>query len=158
MTKDTPLFSQVAQNVADRLTKSLKIMLTKKKDGKKAGFPRFKSMKRMKSFCYPQMGFKLNERLKLSGLGNISIKKHRNIEGEIKTLTIKKTPTGKWFAVFTSEIDEALPNKKQGQEVGIDLGIEQFAYFSDGTVIENPRPIERRIVQWSIEALLQSDI
>ncbi len=88
----------------------------------KAGFPRFKSIERMKSFTYPQFGFKLNDRLKLSGIGSITIKKHRDILGEIKTLTIKKTPSGRWYAIFTSEMGVEAPRENQGPEVGLDLG------------------------------------
>ena len=54
LTKDTGLYSQVAQNVADRLAKSLYGMISMKKAGKKAGFPRFKPIERVKSFTYPQ--------------------------------------------------------------------------------------------------------
>jgi putative transposase len=141
--KETGLFSQVAQNVADRLVKSLRGMLARKKAGKKAGFPRFKSIDRMRSFTYPQFGFRLGEHLELSGLEDIPIKKHREIKGKIKTLTIKKSPSGKWFAVFTSEVEESVTQKKAGPAAGIDVGIEHFAYLSDGATIENPRYLKQ---------------
>lgn len=135
LTKDAPLFSQVAQNVADRLTKSLKGTIARKKAGKKTGFPRFKPIERVKSFTFPQFGFRLNEKLELSDIGKISIKKHRELQGNIKTLTIKKS--GRWFAIFTTEIEKDIP-QKNGPAAGIDLGIEHFAYLSDKTIIENP--------------------
>ncbi|MEW5996438.1 MAG: transposase [Candidatus Micrarchaeota archaeon] len=141
-TKGTPLFSQVAQNVADRLVKCLRGMMLKRKAGMKAGFPRFKTMERMKSFTYPQFGFVLDEKLELSGIGKIQIEKHREIAGKIKTLTIKRMPSGKWFAIFTSEIEEKRVPKKDGPPVGIDLGIENFACLSDGTMLENPRHLK----------------
>lgn len=118
-------------------------MLAKKNAGLAAGFPRFKSIERMRSFTYPQFGFKLNERLELSGIGPVSIKKHRALEGKIKTLTIKKSPSGKWFAIFTSELDAPRLKKKEGPVVGIDIGVENFAYLSDGDIIENPRHLEK---------------
>jgi putative transposase len=142
-TKGVGVFSQVAQNVADKLVKSLKGMIAKKKIGKKAGFPRFKSFERMRSFTYPQFGFKLSDKLGLSGLGSIMIKKHRNIQGQIKTLTIKKSPSRKWFAIFNSELEIAEPKKKQKPKTGIDLGIEYFAYLSDESKIENPRHLKK---------------
>jgi putative transposase len=138
-TKGTPIFSQVAQNVADRLAKSLKGMNARKEAGKKAGFPRFKPIERIKSFTYPQFGFKLGGRLELSGIGSISIKKHRELQGKVKTLTIKKSPSGKWYAVFATETEMALPERKEGPKVGIDLGIEHFGYLADGEIIANPR-------------------
>jgi putative transposase len=150
-TKGSPLFSQVGQNVADRLVKSLKVMLAKKKTGKKAGFPRFKSIERAKSFTYPQFGFSLNGILELSGIGAIPIKKHRNMQGKVKTLTIKKSPSGKWFALFTTELEITKPKKKEGPKTGIDLGVEYFAYLSDGTVVENPRHLKNAEQKLSIE-------
>jgi len=144
LTKEREIYSQVAQNVADRLTKSLKGTVARKKAGQKAGFPRFKPIERVKSFTYPQFGFRLNEKLELSGIGSIAIKKHRDIQGEMKTLTIKKTPSGRWFALFTTEIEKEIPQKKQGgPAAGIDLGIEHFAYLSDKTIIENPRHLKQ---------------
>ncbi len=142
-TKGTLLFSQIAQNIADRLFKSIRGMVLRKKAGMKAGFPRFKSIERTKSFTYPQFGFKLDEKLELSGIGKVSIKKHREVKGKIKTVTVKKYPSGKWFAIFTSEIEENHSPKKLGEAVGLDLGVEHFAYLSDGTAIENPKHLKQ---------------
>ncbi|MFH1394346.1 MAG: transposase [Candidatus Micrarchaeota archaeon] len=143
LTKETSLFSQVSQNVADRLVKSLKGMISRRKAGKKAGFPRFKSIERVTSFTYPQFGFKLDKKLQLSKIGSLAIKKHRHIQGKIKTLTVKKTHSGKWFAVFTSELEKTKPGKSRKPAVGIDLGIETFAYLSDGKTVENPRHLKQ---------------
>jgi len=143
LTKETTIFSQVAQNVADRLVKSLKGMIARKKAGKRTGFPRFKSVDRMKSFTYPQFGFELTDRLELSDVGSIAIKKHREMKGKIKTLTIKRSPSEKWFAVFATETDAEAPARREGLKVGIDLGIEHFGYLSDGKIIENPRHLKR---------------
>jgi len=142
-TKEIPLFSQVAQNVADRLVKSLKRVNARKKAGLKVGFPRFKPLERMKSFTYPQFGFRLYERLELSAIGSVSIKKHRQMQGEIKTLTIKKMPSGKWFAIFTTETELVAPCRKIGPVIGVDLGVEHFACLSNGEAIENPRHLRQ---------------
>jgi len=143
LTKDTALFSQVAQNVADRLTKSLKGVIARKKVGIKAGFPRFKPIERIKSLTYPQFGFRLDKRLNVSAIGSIPIKKHRQMQGQVKILTIKKTASGKWFAVFTTETEVPATSRKTGLEAGIDLGVEHFAYLSDGKIIENPRHLKQ---------------
>jgi len=140
--KGTVLFSQVAQNVADRLVKSLKGVISRKKAGKRAGFPRFKSVDRIKSFTYPQFGFKFDDKLDLSDIGSIAIKKHRDLQGKIKTLIIKKLPSEKWFAIFTTEIEGSGVIKKEEAKVGIDLGIDNFGYLSDGGIIENPRHLK----------------
>jgi putative transposase len=147
LTKRSILFSQVAQNVNERLLKSLKGTVSRKKAGRKAGFPRFKSSDRVKSFTYPQFGFKLSEKLHLSKIGAISIKKHRDLVGLIKTLTIKKSPAGRWYAIFISEIGIEHPKRKEQKEVGIDLGVEHYAHLSDDVIIENPRHLKKAEVR-----------
>jgi putative transposase len=149
-TKGANVFSQVAQNVADRIYKSMLGMQGRKRAGLRAGFPRFKLEGRVKSFTYPQFGFSLGNTLHIFGIGKIRMRKHREVEGKIKTLTIKKSPSGKWFAILTSGM-EKIPEKPRKpfepggarSAVGIDLGIGHFAYLSDGRVIGNPRHLRR---------------
>jgi putative transposase len=63
---------------------------------------------------------------------------HRPIEGTIKTLTIRRSSTGKWYACFSVEYEPSpLPQKET--TVGIDVGLESFATLSTGEKIENPR-------------------
>jgi len=59
MVKHQGLFSQVAQELVDRLVDATFRFVGMKKAGEDCGFPRFKSIERMKSLCYPQMGFRL---------------------------------------------------------------------------------------------------
>ncbi|MBI3413269.1 MAG: transposase, partial [Candidatus Aenigmarchaeota archaeon] len=100
MVKNCGLYSQVAQTLSHRLQNALWRMVKMRKQGKECGYPRFKSIDRMKSLNYPQAGFKLGRKLKVTPFGEISIKKHREIEGKVKTLTLKKESSGKWFATF----------------------------------------------------------
>ena len=89
MVKRQGLFSQVAQELVDRLVDATWRFVKLKKEGKDCGFPRFKSFDRLKSLCYPQMGFKLeNNRLKVTPFGEIKLKLHRQVKGKIKTLTL----------------------------------------------------------------------
>lgn len=139
LTKKSGLYAQTAQKVACRLHSALKRISQMRKLGKKAGFPRFKNIDRMKSLNYPQGGFWLYEKLKVTPFGLISIRKHREIEGKIKTLTLKRESSGKWFAIFVAE-QEAMPFvSNNGGKIGIDLGLKQFAVLSNGERIQNPR-------------------
>ena len=73
-------------------------------------------------------------------IGDIKIKLHRQIEGRIKRLTIRKAATGKWFACFSVEIEDLpKPPWKDGSIVGIDVGLASFATLSNGEKIPNPR-------------------
>ncbi len=82
--------SQVLQNVVDRLDKAFQAFFRRCKSGDKPGFPRFRGVHRYNSFCFPQSGFSLADgRLKLSKVGNLRLVSHREIEGEIKTCTLR---------------------------------------------------------------------
>jgi len=143
MVKGAGLFSQVAQTLSHRLQKALWRMVKLKKQGKKCGYPRFKSIDRMKSLNYPQAGFKLDKKLKVTPFGEISIKQHREIKGKIKTLTLKREPSGKWFAIFSVETAPRTQRISNGEQIGIDLGLRTFATLSNGDVIKNPRHLKQ---------------
>ena len=114
MVKNTELYSQVAQTLSHRLQNALWRMVRMRKQDKKCGYPRFKSIDRIKSLNYPQAGFKLDKKLKVTPFGEINIKQHRKIEGKIKTLVLKKEPSGKWFAVFCAETNLQTPKINNG--------------------------------------------
>src|SRR3984893_10810793 len=131
--------SQVLQNVVDRLDKSFQAFFRRYKAGEKPGFPRFRGEHRYNSFCYPQSGFTLlGKELKLSKIGCVRIKRHRLIEGEIKTCTLRRKPSGNWTVSFSCEA-KVKPQTVTQKAVGIDVGLKHFATFSDGRKIENPR-------------------
>ena len=134
------IHSQVLQDVLRRLDKAFQAFFRRVKEQRdKAGFPRFRSYKRYDSFTYTQSGFALKEdKLRLSKLGNIKIRLHRPIEGKVKTLTITRSATGKWFACFSVECD-VQPLPANDRAVGIDVGLNSFATLSTGEQIANPR-------------------
>jgi len=135
----TQVYSQVLQNISKRIRDGYTNFHARRRAGLKAGLPRFKKYGRYKSITYPQSGFKVEDgKLHLSKIGNIKIRLHRPVEGEVKTLTVKRHPSGKWFACFSC-IVEVEPREKPFEDVGIDVGLNSYAVLSDGTRIENPR-------------------
>ncbi len=143
MVKDYGLYSQVQQEVAHRVYNSVMRVFKLKKKGVKSGFPRFKAFDRMKSLYYPQFGFSLGSKLEVTPFGRISIRKHREVKDEIKTLVLKRESSGKWFAVFTVEEDCRKPRKNSGEAVGVDLGLKTFATLSNGVEVGNPRHLRK---------------
>jgi putative transposase len=131
--------SQVLQDTLKRLDKAFAAFFRRVKAGDKAGFPRFRSRSRYNSFTFPQSGFAIESgKLKLSKIGKIKIKLHREIEGKIKTCTISQNSTGKWFACLPVECEaQALPASQEN--VGIDVGLKEFAVLSNGEAITNPK-------------------
>ena len=120
MAKNYGMYSQVQQNVAHKVIDAVWRMITLRKKGIDCGFPRFKSVDRMKSLHYPQNdnGFNLGNKLKVTPFGELSIVQHRKIKGDIKTLTIKREPTGKWFAIFTAEREARIRKNRGGKKIG----------------------------------------
>lgn len=128
----------VLQNVVKKLQRSFERMWELG-----SGFPRFKNTKRYRSFQFNNTGFSLAGRyLQLSKIGNIKVRLSREIPkgAVIKSLTVKQTVSG-WHACFAVEVPtNPLPVSELA--VGIDVGIENFAALSDGTMIQNPRHYE----------------
>jgi putative transposase len=129
----------VLQNVIKKLQRSFENMWERG-----ARFPRFKPFHRYNSFLFNNTGFQLAGRyLQLSKIGNVKLRLSREIpeDAVIKTLSIKKSVSG-WYACFAVEVP-AQPLLKSDAVVGLDLGIENFAALSDGTMIQNPRFYEQ---------------
>jgi putative transposase len=76
--------------------------------------------------------------LQLSKVDNVPVVLHRPLEGTPKTITIKRSRTGKWYAPITCEWAPT-PLPACPAQVGIDVGLHTFATFSDGETIANPR-------------------
>jgi putative transposase len=150
LTKGKEIYSKVAQPVADRFFRNLSVLAAarKKKGRKVVGNLRFKSKEQYKTFTYNQSGFKIiddGKLLKLSKIGKIKIMLHRNIIGKIKEVHIKHEKSGKWFAIFVCR-EQAFASQcflARERIIGIDVGINNFVYDSDGGVSENPAFLRR---------------
>jgi len=136
--------SHVLQNVAMRVDLAFKAFFRRCKAGEKPGYPRFKGKGWYKSFTYPDSGFSVPAGgfVRLSKIGLVGIKYHRPIEGVVKTCTVSRTQTGKWFVSFSCVV-EPTPLPFNELEVGVDMGLATFATFSDGIKIANPRFFKR---------------
>ena len=140
------VYSQVLQQVSERVDLAFKGFFRRLKDkskiGEKAGFPRYKNENRYDSITYPQFsnGCRLDEKgLRLGSIGCIRVVQHRPLEGVPKSCTITRTATGKWFASISCDIGEPIPCTEDRPPVGIDVGLTSFAVTSDGQKIENQR-------------------
>lgn len=108
-------------------------------------FPNFKKKSKKQSFSVPQH-FNINTKTKLlhiPKLTPIRIILHREIEGIIKSITISKTPSGKYFASILCEIEKSIEPKKKGNQIGIDLGIKSFLVTSDNERVDAPKYLRK---------------
>ncbi len=125
--------SQVLQNTLKRLDRSFKNFFNG------FGYPRFKGRNRYDSFTYPQSGFELEDgKLNLSKIGTMRIILHREMEGNIKTCTIKKD-VDQWYAIFTVEIEKTIEQVELQSKIGIDVGLISLLTLSNGEKIEPPK-------------------
>ncbi len=135
------LHSQVIQNVSKRVSDAYRHFFRRckeRKQGKKVkvGFPRFKKF--VASLTYPQSGFKIErKKISLSKIGNVDFVNHREIEGKVKTLTIKKTKSQEWYITVAVEREDKAFISNGKPQVGIDLGIEKYAALSDNIIHQN---------------------
>jgi putative transposase len=135
------IHSHILQNVVADLDKAFQAFFRRVKAGEDPGYPRFKGDNRFAGFGFKEYGngFKIDgRRLKLSGIGRLAVRWHREIEGTIKTARIYRR-AGKWFVTFACEVKKPEPLPETGTECGIDVGLIRLATLSNGEEIENPR-------------------
>ena len=100
------------------------------------------------------MYFLLNYPIFLPKLKFVDIDLHREYKGEIKTVTVSKTVTNKYFVSILVETTQDKPEKKPITEdtaVGIDLGIKDFCITSDGKKFENQDFLKSSMRQLRVE-------
>ncbi|MDR6223823.1 RNA-guided endonuclease InsQ/TnpB family protein [Methanococcoides alaskense] len=134
----TEVFSQIKQDVLRRLGKSFDAFFRRCKTGETPGYPRFKGKDRYNSFTYPQSGFKIEgTKLKLSKIGNIKIKQHREIEGKIKTCSIKRE-VDQWYAVLSVDMGANPEKIDPATSIGVDVGLNSCISLSNGEKFDSP--------------------
>jgi len=140
------VYGHVLRNVLRRVDASFQNFFRRVKNGEnKVGYPRFQGRNRYDSFTYPDpygIGYRIEgAKLILSKIGSIRIFQHREIEGKVKTCTIKRDGD-QWYASFSAEIPD-VEKKEIKTSVGVDVGITTLATLSDGAEIENPKTLDK---------------
>lgn len=130
------------QNSLKNLDRAYKKFFTKH-----TGYPRFKSKKdRYKSYRTSYNATSaggnirfLDKHIKLPKLGYVKTKGKQIPQGRILNATISQEPNGHYYcSICCTDVEfEQLP--KTNENIGIDLGLIDFAIMSDGIKIENPR-------------------
>jgi putative transposase len=126
--------SQVLQASIKNLDKAFQAFFKKQR-----GFPKFKNKNRKQSIHIPQnLSVESNQLFIPKLKSGIEIVLHRNFNGKIKTSTISKTKTNKYFvSICVEESIKELP--KTDKSIGIDLGIKTFAVLSNGEEIQKQK-------------------
>ena len=141
------IYSQSLQQVLKRLDGAYQNFFRRAKQGETPGFPRYKSVDRMRSICFPQsdltgFGVKLleNKSLKIYGIpGEVKVIWHRPFQGRCQQVTIVKQSGNYYIVLSCDDIPlETLPST--GKTIAIDMGIDSFVTLDDGTKFHHPRP------------------
>ncbi|MFD2858634.1 RNA-guided endonuclease InsQ/TnpB family protein [Salininema proteolyticum] len=132
----------------DRAYRNFFDSLNGKRQGPRVGPPRFKRRTGTQTAEYTRRGFSVkdNGRLYIAKVGDLRVAWSRELPSDPSSVTVVKTPTGKYFASFVVAVEDEtdfLDPLPDGAETGIDLGLKSFAVLRGGKTIENPRFFRR---------------
>lgn len=124
------------------------------KKGNNQGFPKYKSKRNpkrsFKSKCVNNNIYIKGNLIKLPKLKWVKAKVTKIIDGKILNATISSTPTGKYFVSICCKVDiEELD--KVDFNIGIDLGLKEFAICSNGDIYNNPKWIRKANYRLKLE-------
>lgn len=141
------LNSQAIQDVAERIDRSYKAFFDHVKQGRsgRKSPPHFCKRKNYKSFTLKQTGYKIDGSTIYIMGRRYKFFKSRDIEGNIKTVTVKKMPTGEWYLCVTTDHEAKRNYAQTGNAVGIDFGFKDFLVLSDGTKTQSPEYLKQSL-------------
>ena len=137
--------SQAVQDICQRIEKAYQLFFKNHKKGVRP--PNFKKVSKYKSFTLKQAGYKFlgGNRIKI-GSRVYQYWNSREIEGKVKTLTIKRTSLGELFIIVVVDNIVELEVKSETSRIaGFDFGLKVFLTVSDGTQIESPQFLKQSL-------------
>jgi putative transposase len=139
------LGSQAIQDIVERIDRAYKLFFkaTKKKSkglSRRVSPPNFKKSRKYKSFTLKQAGYELLGENKIRiGDKVYTYWNSREIQGKIKTVTVKRDALGDIHLYIACEVPETSQNRiMTGKSAGCDFGLKTFLTLSDGTTEQSP--------------------
>ncbi|MDX1934716.1 MAG: transposase [Capsulimonadales bacterium] len=129
------------QRTLRRLDRAFQAFFRRLKTGEKARYPRFRGYGQFDSVDFTiGDGAKLTKEGKayFQNVGEVKVKLHRPVEGEIKTATFRRCADG-WYVIFVCEVEQKVTEPSPNPPIGIDLGLKSFLVTSDGESVEPPK-------------------
>ena len=129
--------SQAVQDICQRIEKAYKLFFKQFKRGTRP--PSFKKTRKYKSFTLKQSGYKFLSGNKIRiGSRVYKFSKSRDIQGKVKTLTVKRNNLGELFILVVTDYIEESFGVVTSKIAGFDIGLKTFLTVSDGTTINSP--------------------
>ena len=134
------LNSQAIQEITDRIENAYTLFFRNLKRKIRGSPPSFKKRIKYKSFTLKQTGYKLlDDNCLLISKRKYKFFKSRDIDGKIKTVTIKRDTVGDIYIYFVCEIEAAgQVRTRTDKSVGFDFGLKTYLKASDNNDIESP--------------------
>ena len=125
------------------LNRAFESFFRRVKAGEAPGYPRFKPAHRFDSVLWPNDGDGAKwvpeaRRVYLQGIGHVKVTQHREVEGCVKTMQVKREGRH-WYLVLSCDGVPAKPLEPTGAVVGVDVGVASFLTTSEGEHVDNPR-------------------
>lgn len=123
-----------------------------RKTGRQVGYPKFRSKRG------PSQSFRIVCNRNKNGVGDVAVLDHavkipslgivkcavsRKVEGRILSVTVRMTPSGRFYASFCCDNVDIAPLPRTDKCVGVDLGLKSYAVTSDGQEFENPKHLSK---------------
>ena len=138
--------SQAIQDITDRIDRSYRLFYSNLKSGKKTNLPHFQKTAKYHSFTTKQSGYKFhdNNRVKI-GKKDFPYWNSRDIDGKIKTLTVKRKNSGYYIYVVIEKEMSSEKWTKSGEIVGFDFSLNNFLVSSNGDDCSMPKLLRKNL-------------
>lgn len=132
--------SQAVQDVAERINRAFELFFSNVKRKVRCSPPKFKKVRRYKSFTLKQSGWKLDENNHTITISGQSYKyfQSRRISGKVKTVTIKRDSLGDIYVYLVTDAKEFKIETRTGKSVGFNFELKKFLTASDGKDVTSP--------------------
>ncbi|MBZ0277160.1 MAG: helix-turn-helix domain-containing protein, partial [Anaerolineae bacterium] len=132
------LHSQACQDVCRRVDDGYQRFF----NGLAKGRPRFRKARKYRSFTFPQSGYQMvqynhnqpktngkftrvRSTIRIDGV-EYRFRQHRPMQGQIKTLTVKRDTVGRWWLFFSVVEEMTIEKVSTGKSGGFDFGLKTF--------------------------------
>ena len=121
------LDTQSVQNIVERIDLAYQKFFKEYKNKKKVSIPKFKKVKKYKSFTLKQNGYKfIDETTVIIKKQKYRFHKNQKIEGDIKTVTVKRDSLGDIYLFVVCKVDKPQILSRIGNKIGYDFGLKIF--------------------------------